>query len=98
LRNVPKSCRKKGESPFTSVANGDVEDKVITKANEASITVLKGSATVLTLKARQTKVSKPPLFEFVISSTEGDNLPNARTKEGFDPNIYKLMERAGYDF
>jgi len=25
-------------------------------------------------------------------------LPHARTKEGFDPNAYKLMERAGYDF
>jgi len=25
-------------------------------------------------------------------------LPNARTKEGFDPNAYKLMEKVGYDF
>ena len=23
---------------------------------------------------------------------------NARTKEGFDPNAYKLMEKAAYDF
>jgi len=23
---------------------------------------------------------------------------NARIKEGFDPNVYKLMEKAGYDF
>jgi len=25
-------------------------------------------------------------------------LSSARTKERFDPNAYKLMERAGYDF
>jgi len=25
-------------------------------------------------------------------------LPNAWIKEGFDPNTYKLMENAGYDF
>jgi len=25
-------------------------------------------------------------------------LPSARTREGFDPNAYKLMKRAGYDF
>jgi len=43
-------------------------------------------------------VSRPPLFGFVISSKEGDDLPSAQTREGFDPNAYKLMERAGYDF
>jgi len=37
LRYVPKSRRKEGESPFTGVVNGDVEDKVIKKANEASM-------------------------------------------------------------
>jgi len=25
-------------------------------------------------------------------------MSSAHTKEGFDPNAYKLMERAGYDF
>ena len=29
---------------------------------------------------------------------EENDLPHTRTKEGFDPNAYKLMERAGYDF
>jgi len=43
-------------------------------------------------------VSRPPLSGFVISSKKGDDLPSARTKEGFDPNAYKLMERASYDF
>ena len=42
-------------------------------------------------------MSRPPLFAFDISSKEGDNLPNARTKEGFDPNVYKFMENTGYE-
>jgi len=37
LRYVAKSRYKEGESPFTGVVNGDVEDKVIKKANEASM-------------------------------------------------------------
>jgi len=83
--------------PFTGVTNGDAEGKVIRKSNEASMTALKGSAMVPTLTAWQTKVSRPPLSGFTVSSTVSDDLPNARTKERFDPNAYKLMEKAGYD-
>ena len=46
----------------------------------------------------QEKVSRPPIPGFVVSSKENDDLPSVRTKEGFDPNAYKLMEKAGYDF
>ena len=46
----------------------------------------------------QAKVSRPYLLGFIVSFKEGDDLPSARTKKGFDPNAYKLMERAGYDF
>ena len=42
-------------------------------------------------------MSRPPFSRFVVSSTVSDNLPNARTKERFDPNVYKLMEKAVYD-
>ena len=56
------------------------------------------SATIPTLKEWQTNLSRPPLFESVVSSTGGDNFPNARTKEGFGPNAYKHMEKNGYDF
>ena len=56
LRYVPKLHHKEGESPFTGVANGDAEDKVIRKANEASMTALKESAMVPRLK-----VSRPSL-------------------------------------
>ena len=98
MRYVPKSRRKEGESPFTGVTNGHAEDKAIRKANEASMTALKGNASVPAPKAGQTKLSRPPLAGFVVSSSRSDNLLNARTKEGFDLNAYKLMEKAGYDF
>jgi len=98
LRYVPKSRRKEEELPFTGVTRGNTEDKAIRKANEASMTALKGNAMVPAPKAGQTKVSRPPLVGFVVSSSGSDNLPNARTKKGFHPNVYKLMEKAGYDF
>jgi len=98
LRYVPKSHRKEGESPFTGVTNGNVEEKAIRKANEVSMTALKGNAIVPAPKVGQTKLSRPPLAGFFVSSSGSDNLPNARTKEGFDPNVYKLMEKACYDF
>jgi len=91
LRYVPKSRHKEGESPFTGVANEDTEGKVIRKANEASITTLKQNAMVPTFKAWQMKLSRPPLIGFVVFSSGSDNLPNARFKEGFDPNAYKVM-------
>jgi len=74
LRYILKSHRKEGESPFTAVTNGNAEDKAIRKANEASMTALKGSATVPTLKAWQMKVSTPPLAGFVVSSSGSDKL------------------------
>ena len=43
-------------------------------------------------------MSRPTLLGFFISSKEGDNFLSVLTKEGFDPNTYKLMEKAGYDF
>jgi len=98
LRYVPKSRRKEGESPFTRVTRGNTEDKAIRKANEVSMIALKGNATVPAPKAGQSKVSRPPLAGFVVSSSGSDNLPNAGTEEGFDKNAYKLMEKAGYDF
>ena len=63
---------------------------------------LKGSATLLTQKVYQPKVSRHPLPGFVSSSKaflkEEEVLPHTHTKDGFDPNAYKLMERAGYNF
>jgi len=43
-----------------------------------------------------------PLPRFISCSKtlldEDENLPNLRTKKGFDLNAYKLTEKAGFDF
>ena len=39
-----------------------------------------------------------PLLGFFVSFVGSNNLLNTRTKEEFDPNAYKLMEKADYDF
>jgi len=48
------------------------------------------------------KGEQTPLPRFVSCSKtlldEEGNLPNARTREGFDSNAYKLMEKACYNF
>jgi len=98
LRYIPRSRRKEGESHFNECTTRRIETKATKKDDGASIITLKESAIVPILKMWQAKVSRPPLFGFVISSKEGDDLPSAQTREGFDPNAYKLMKRAGYDF
>ena len=97
LRYIPKSRCKEGESPFGECTGSSIETKA-SKGDGASITSLKRGVTVPTLKMWQAKVSWPPILGFVISSKEDDGLPSVRTKEGFDPNAYKLMEKASYDF
>jgi len=53
-------------------------------------------------KACHNKMVATPLSGFVASSRcllqEEGGLPKARTSDGFDPNVYKLMKRSGYDF
>jgi len=95
LRYISRSFHKEGKSPFSKCTSRSIETKATKKDDGASITTLKGSVTVSTLKMWQ---ARPPLFEFVVSSKEGDDLPSAQTNEGIDPNAYKLMERVGYDF
>ncbi|MBT0984656.1 hypothetical protein KJ032_26900, partial [Salmonella enterica subsp. enterica serovar Typhimurium] len=46
------------------------------------------------------KVSKLPqgFVKPLPKRVEPSSLPTKRTEEGFDPNPYKLMSKAGYDF
>jgi len=97
LRYTLRSHHKEGESPFGKCTGRSNETKG-TKGDAASITSLKGSVTAPTLKMWQAKVTQPPILGFVISSKDSDDLPSVQTKEGFDPNAYKLMEKASYDF
>ena len=45
--------------------------------------------------------TKPPLKGFVksaLDSIKEGSLPNKRTKESFDPKVYRLLAKLGYDF
>ncbi|CAL8084374.1 unnamed protein product [Prunus armeniaca] len=62
---------------------------------------LKESTTMPLPKLSNSNVSKSSVPGFVRPSqdtTRREYLPVKRTKEGFDPNAYKLMSKASYDF
>ncbi|KAI5349453.1 hypothetical protein L3X38_002340 [Prunus dulcis] len=62
---------------------------------------LKESATMPIPKLSNSDVSKfsvPGFVRPLQDATRREYLPVKRTKEGFDPNAYKLMSKAGYDF
>jgi hypothetical protein len=85
LRYIPISARKEGQYSFTK------DEEKINKGLE-NLTL---SATNLTLN----KVSKPLLKGFVhqteLMVTNREGLSDKRAK-GFDPNVYKLLAKAGY--
>jgi len=48
------------------------------------------------------KLTKAPLPDFIASSKgllqEKSDLPRVCTSDGFDPNVYQLIEKFNYDF
>ncbi|CAL2271127.1 unnamed protein product [Prunus armeniaca] len=94
LRYVSSSRRKEGQSPFG-------EEVKPRKWGENDMKFLKESTTIPLPKLNNLDVSKSLVPGFVRPSqkaTRHESLPVTRTKEGFDPNAYKLMSKAGYDF
>ncbi|CAL9024695.1 unnamed protein product [Prunus brigantina] len=62
---------------------------------------LKVSTTMHLPKLSNSDIWKSSVTRFVKPSqdaTRHESLPVKRTKEGFDPNAYKLMSKAGYNF
>lgn len=62
---------------------------------------MKATTVVPSPKLDNSNVSKPSLQSFVRpmqNVTERGFLPTKRIEGVFDPNAYKLMARAGYDF
>ncbi|CAL8088707.1 unnamed protein product [Prunus armeniaca] len=62
---------------------------------------LKESTTMPLPKLSNSDISKSSVPRFIRPSqdaTRHESLPVKRTKKGFDPNAYKLMSKAGYDF
>ncbi|CAL8174005.1 unnamed protein product [Prunus armeniaca] len=94
LRNVSSSRRKEGQSPFG-------EEVKPRKLGESDMKFLKESTTMHLPKLSNSDVSKSSIPGFVRPSQDAarrEYLSVKRTKEGFDPNAYKLMSKAGYDF
>ena len=56
------------ELRFSGVVNGEVEGKIVRKANKASLGAFKGNATLPTQKVYQPKVSRHLLPRFLSSS------------------------------
>ncbi|KAM1444583.1 hypothetical protein ACFX2I_040716 [Malus domestica] len=95
FRYIPMSRRKNGQSPIetgTSKANTQLDKDVVK--------LLKINVVLPLTQLSDSKISKPPLslLKPLPNGAEQSALPTKRTKEGFDPNTYKLMSKAGYDF
>ncbi|KAI5312980.1 hypothetical protein L3X38_042154 [Prunus dulcis] len=94
LRYVSSSRRKEGQSPFG-------EEVKPRKLGKSDMKFLKESTTMPLPKLSNSDVSKSSVPGFVRplqDATRREYLPVKRTKEGFDPNAYKLMSKAGYNF
>ena len=99
LRYVPLSKRKEGQTPFGLVAEAKVRPNE--PAQEKDIDILKSNLTLPLPKLDKVASTKPPLKGFVKSASDSikeGSLPDKRTKEGFDPKVYRLLAKSGYDF
>ncbi|KAM1282330.1 hypothetical protein ACFX2H_022708 [Malus domestica] len=97
LQYILVSRRKNRQSPFKK----ETKNNHARKLEKEDVKLLK-AATVVTLPTlNNPNVSKPSLPSFVRimqNMTERGFLPTKRTEKGYDPNAYKLMSRAEYDF
>ncbi|XP_075674961.1 uncharacterized protein LOC142644177 [Castanea sativa] len=87
LHYVPVAKRKEGQSPFS----GDEESisKDLQGLNLPVTKIIKLKSSSQPLKGF-TRPSQGPIFEH-------GTLPTKRTEEGFDPNAYRLVAKAGYN-
>ncbi|CAL8168229.1 unnamed protein product [Prunus armeniaca] len=85
---------EEGQFPFTK----EVKPR---KLGESDMNFLKELTTMHFPKLSNLDISKSSVPRFIKPSqdaTRHESLPVKRTKEGFDPNTYKLMSKAGYNF
>jgi len=99
---IPKFHRKDGETPFSEFTTLESVTKPISKLKENDRHVLKGKGVLPIHNASQSKLVSGPLTDFIMSSNgslqEEADLSKVRTEDGFDPNVYKLLKKSGYDF
>ncbi|MBT0984586.1 hypothetical protein KJ032_26490, partial [Salmonella enterica subsp. enterica serovar Typhimurium] len=65
-----------------------------------NVKLLKTNAVLPLTQLSNAKVARLPqgFVKALPKGVEPSFLPTKRTEEGFDPNAYKLMSKAGYDF
>ena len=95
FRYIPMSRRKKGQTPFETGTS-----KTGMQQYEDDVELLKANAILPLTQLGGTKIAGPPqgFIKALPKGVESSFLPTRRTEEGFDPNAYKLMSKAGYDF
>ncbi|KAM2144259.1 hypothetical protein ACFX1R_047962 [Malus domestica] len=95
FRYIPMSRRKNGQSPFETEAS-----KADAQRYMDNVKLLKTNAVLPLTQLSNAKVARLPqgFVKAQPKRAEPSFLPTKRTKEGFDPNAYKLMSKAGYDF
>ncbi|KAM3016254.1 hypothetical protein FF2_000296 [Malus domestica] len=95
FRYIPTSRRKNGQSPFETAAS-----KADAQRHMDNVKLLKTNAVLPLTQLGDTKVAKlsQGFIKGLPKGVEPSFLPTKRTEEGFDPNAYKLMSKAGYNF
>ncbi|KAM1693092.1 hypothetical protein COP1_032428 [Malus domestica] len=95
FRYIPTLRRKNGQSPFETTAS-----KADAQRHIDNVKLLKTNAVLPLTQLGDTKVAKPSqgFIKGLPKGVEPSFLPTKRTEEGFDPNAYKLMSKAGYNF
>ncbi|KAM1100240.1 hypothetical protein ACFX1X_006833 [Malus domestica] len=89
------SRRKNGQSPFKTRAS-----KADAQRHRDNVELLKTNAVLPLTQLGDAKVARLPqgFIKVLPKGVEPSFLLTKRTEEGFDPNAYKLMSKAGYDF
>ena len=89
------SRRKNGQSPFETGTS-----KVNIQRRRDVVKLLKTNAILPLTQLGGTKIAGPPqgFIKALPKGVEPSFLPTKRTEEGFDPNAYKIMSKAGYNF
>ncbi|KAM2685925.1 hypothetical protein EV2_008880 [Malus domestica] len=95
FRYIPMLRRKNGQSPFETGAS-----KADAQRHMDNVKLLKTNAVLPLTQLGDTKVARLPqgFIKALPKGVEPSFLPTQRTEKGFDPNAYKLMSKAGYDF
>ncbi|KAB2615234.1 hypothetical protein D8674_021822 [Pyrus ussuriensis x Pyrus communis] len=102
--NPPEDIRSTGKAAPTKqewqVMPKKQKEKADTQWHANNVKLLKTNAVLPLTQLGGAKVARLPqgFIKALPKKVESSFLPTKRTEEGFDPNAYKLMSKAGYDF